>query len=118
MQSSTILKAEYFEKGVNYECIIEFSESGYNILNDTIPTHRMEWLNKDKKSVSYLHICEESAEQITEACRNQIIKYFYNHNNDMTPGLGATVTGRYFKGLTHGEAETIGNRGKKAYYNY
>jgi len=117
MQNTTIVKAEYFEKGLNYECVIEFTENGYNILKDTIPTHRIEWLNKDKKAVSYLHICEESAEEITEACRNQIVKYLYTHNNDMTPGLGATITEKYFKGLTRDEAESIGNDGKKMYYN-
>ncbi len=118
MQNTTIVKAEYFEKGLNYECVIKFTETGYNILKDTIPTHRIEWLNKDKKAVSYLHICEESAEEITDACRNQIVKYLYTRNTDMTPGLGATVTDRYFKDLTREEAEDIGNAGKKAYYNY
>ena len=118
MQESTIVKAEYFEKGLNYEYVIEFTENGYNILKDTIPTHRIERLNKDKKAVSYLHICEESAEEITETCRNQILKYLYTHDNDMTPGLGATVIERYFKGLSRAEAEKIGNEGKKAYYNY
>lgn len=117
METSTILKAEHFEKGVNYECIVRFTEHGYDILVDTIPTHRIEFLNKEKKAVAYLHIYEDSAEEITESCRNQIIKYLYQHDNDLMPGIGATVTERYFKGLTRYEAEKIGNDGKKAFYN-
>jgi hypothetical protein len=118
MENSTILKAcgDSFEYGVDGgECIIEFTETGYNIIKDTRATHKIDFLNEEFKG-GYLHICEESAEEITEACRNQIIKYFYNHDK-LLPGLGATVTERYFKGLTREEAEKIGNEGKKAFYN-
>ena len=116
MQTSTMLKAIDFNNGKSGECVIEFTETGYNVIHDTRTVHRVDFLDKEYKE-GYLHICEESADEITEACRNQIIIYFYNHDNNLLPGIGATVTECYFEGITIKEAEKIGNNGKKAYYN-
>ncbi len=103
MENKTVLKAESYFGG---ECIIEFNETGFEIIKD----------DRQCKD-GYLHIINESANEITEACRNQIVQYFYNHSRE-APGIGATATDRYFKGLTRDEAEKIGNEGKKAFYNY
>ena len=100
--TSTILKASV-GRG---ECLVKFSESGYEVIKD----------NRDIR-VGYLHICTESSEQITDMCRDQIIKYMYNTPRKM-PGIGTTVISKYFGGLTKAEAEAIGNGGKKVYYNF
>lgn len=102
----TILKAVDFYQGKIGEYVVEFSETGYKVISDT-----RQW------SGGYLHICEESAAAITEACRDQIVKYMFKHESGL-PGLGATPQHRYFKGLTTEDVEKIGNDGKKAYYNY
>ena len=84
------------------DTIIRFSEAGYEILHD----------GGDK---SYLHVCDESALAVTDACRDQMLRYYYTHDRNL-PGLGSTPQTLYFRGLTIDQCEAIGNSGQRAYY--
>jgi hypothetical protein len=100
-KTSTILKAySYF--GGNAE--VEIHEKGWGLLSDT----------REVKD-GYLHIFDGSAEEITDACRDMMIRYFFRHGSDM-PGLGATPQQRYFSALSIEDIQIIGNEGCKAYY--
>lgn len=87
------------------QCTIEFSETGYTVLEDT-----------RKANDGYLHLISDSPESITIACRSQLIKYFFNHPKEL-PGLGGTPQRRYFQNIKDiNEFESIGNNGKKGVY--
>ena len=86
-------------------CVVKFSESGYEVISDTRSV-----------KVGYLHITDESAADITDECRNQIITYMFSHPDNM-PGIGQTTMEQYFAGLTKADVAAIGNNGKKAFYN-
>jgi hypothetical protein len=111
-QNETILTA-YEDKGERVS--IKFDGTGWEIIGDT---------RKDKgKSSGYLHCYFDSvpaapvsARAVTEAVRDQMIQYYYNHDIRSLPGIGATPQARYFRGLTIEEKEAIGNNGKKSYY--
>jgi hypothetical protein len=111
-QNETILTANE-DKGEWVS--IKFDETGWEIVEDT---------RKDKgKSSGYLHcyfnsalVVPVSARAVTEAVRDQMIKYYYNHDIWSLPGIGATPQRRYFRDLTTEEREAIGNNGKKCYY--
>jgi len=104
METTTILRATSYFGG---HCLVSFSETGFEVIEDT----------RDYKD-GYLHIFENSATAITDACRNQIIKYFYNHRSfDVnSPGIGATPQHQYFSNLSIEEMENIGNNNKKCFY--
>lgn len=106
--SSTILKANgsirNSAESAGEVCIVEFTEQGYNVISDA-----------RRVKVGYLHICEESAKEISDACRDQIINYLFNHPRDL-PGVGKTPQNQYFVGLSTDDLERIGNKGKKGYY--
>ncbi len=106
---STILKADGSvndsAESAGEICTIEFTEQGYNVISDA-----------RRIKIGYLHICEESADQVTDACRDQIVNYLFNHPQDL-PGVGKTPQKQYFAGLSTADTERIGNKGKKAYYN-
>ena len=103
---STILRADgYSRDGAAEACVIEFSERGYTVLSDT-----------RRLKVGYLHICDESAGEISERCRDQIIRYMFSHPDGL-PGIGRTTQKQYFAGLSTADVERIGNEGRKAYYN-
>ena len=88
--------------------IIEFTEDGWQVIEDT--------RKPDDKLTGYLHWYEDiSANEITDAVRDQIIKYYYNHPRNL-PGVGATPQKRYMQGLSIEERERIGNGGDAAYY--
>lgn len=97
------------EDHVGGRCRIKFSEEGYTVLEFS-PKSVLGGVN------DYLHVGEGAPEEITEACRNQIIKYFFNHP-DSFPGVGASIQTAYFLGLTTEEMERIGNNGERAYYD-
>lgn len=100
--TSTVLTAYGYKYG---KCVIEFTEKGYNVIED----------NRDIK-VGYLHVYENegSANEITDLVRDQIIKYFYNHDIDL-PGIGSTPQKLYMQGLTLSDREKIAGV-SKAYY--
>lgn len=100
-ESTTKLTAYGYFGG---ECVVEFTESGYSVLSDT----------REIKT-GYLHICDDSADAITDACRDQIIKYFFTHERP-EPGIGATPQKKYFSGMTTEEFEAIGNNGGRGVY--
>jgi len=104
-KSNTILKAHSYFGGI---CTVEFTENGWRILEDT----------REKCKDGYLHICDESAEEITNKCRDVMLNYFYNHRkeNPETPGIGATPQEKYWYGMSIEKMETIGNNGKKSFY--
>lgn len=99
--NTTTLEAYGHRNGI---CKVAFSETGYEVVSD----------DRDIK-IGYLHVTEESSESITDACRNQIIAYMFNHPDKM-PGIGQTTMEKYFAGLTKADVEFIGNEGKKAFY--
>ena len=104
--STTTLKAwRYSRNGAAEAYVVEFSEHGYRVVSDD-----------RKNQVSYLHLCDASADKITDACRNKIIKYMFDHPDNL-PGIGKTAQHKYFGGLTATDIERIGNGGRKAYYN-
>jgi hypothetical protein len=84
---------------------VEFTESGWAVIEDS-----------REVKVGYLHITEDSAEAITDACRDTMIRYFYQHDEN-TPGIGATPQKKYWGDLTREDLERIGNSGKRGYYN-
>ncbi len=104
---STILEARSRFGG---SCRVEFTETGYTVISD------------DRKvKVGYLHVCDDSPETITEACRDQIIRYFFrpirfDKSADSLPTLGATTQRRYFAGLSIQDIERIGNNGERGFY--
>lgn len=100
MSQTTILTA-YWQGG---GCRVEFSESGWTVLEDTRDIN-----------LGYLHCYDDSAEEITDDCRNQIIRYIFAHQKGL-PGVGATPQHRYFRGLNTADIERIGNDGKRAFY--
>lgn len=110
-QPSTILTTFKLEdEGV---CKIRFTEKGWRVISSTLEAEEMR--------ESFLHLTEESAAEITEACRDQIIRYrFCQWNKEkkgspkVFPGLGESVEKKYLKGLSHDEQERIGNGGKKS----
>lgn len=88
--------------------IIEFTEDNWTVVEDT--------RSPDDNLRGYLHWYEDiSAEEITDKVRDQIIKYYYNHPDNL-PGVGATPQKRYMKGLSIEERERIGNSGNPAWY--
>lgn len=90
------------------EIIVEFSESGYRVLSDTRET--------GYNINGYLHCYDDlSAVEITDAVRDQIIKYYYNHPDNL-PGIGATPQRQYMSGLSIEQRETIGNNGEQTFY--
>lgn len=101
--TTTILKANSYFGGT---CVIQFTETGCEIISDT---RRV----KD----GYLHICEKSADAITDACRDSIIKYLYSHDVATLPGIGETPQAAYFKGLSRSDTERIGGVDGTVYYN-
>lgn len=107
---STILKAigtpRDYRGGPLEEVVIEFTERGYTILSG----------DPHKIRPTYFHTCDESAPEITDACRDQIVKYLFKHSMDL-PGIGRPVQWQYFAGLTSADVERIGNDGKKGFYN-
>ena len=107
--SSTILKADGSvndsAESAGEICTVEFTEQGYKVISDA-----------RRVKIGYLHICDESAESVTDACRDQIINYLFNYPQDL-PGVGKTPQKQYFAGLTTVDIERIGNKGKKGYYN-
>jgi len=108
--STTILKAigapRDYRGGPLEEVVIEFTEQGYEVLSG----------DPRRIKTAYYHLCDESADEITDACRDQIVKYLFGHSMDL-PGIGRPVQWQYFAGLSTADVERIGNEGKKAYYN-
>ncbi len=102
MQKSTVLEACSQFGGC---CRVKFTENGWECLED----------NRDCKD-GYLHISNDSADAITEPVRNQIVRYFYQHDKGL-PGIGATAQQQYFIGLSREDMERIGAGGEVAYYN-
>lgn len=102
MKSKTTILRAYCTTGGS--CTILFDEIGWKVLNDT-----------RQSNLGYLHMCEESAPEITEKCRNSIIRYFYGHAPEL-PGLGASPQQAYWKNLSIKNIEDIGNNGKMSYY--
>ncbi len=98
---STILKATSYFGG---SCLVEITETGWRVLIDDRNT-------KD----GWLHICDLSAPAITEACRDQLLKYMYIPCTSV-PGVGASPQRQYLAGMSLAERERIGNDGKRAYY--
>lgn len=90
--------------------IIEFDENGWQVIEDT---------RSEGHIGGYLHLGvaedEVSSEEITNAVRDNIIKYMYKHPMDL-PGLGATPQRQYFDKLTLNDLEAIGNDGEPCYY--
>lgn len=93
----------------NEAVIVEFTETGYVVVLDE---------RKDPNGYSgYLHYYEgSSAESVTEAVRDQMIKYFFTHPENL-PGIGATPQQKYWDGLSITDIERIGNDGKQGLYN-
>lgn len=86
-------------------CRVEFTEDGCTVLSD------------DRKvKVGYLHVYEDSAEAITDACRDQMIRYFFGGDLRVVPSIGASAQHRYFAGLSVKDIERIGNGGGKGSY--
>lgn len=103
--ASTVLMADETRIiGQDEICIVEFNETGFKVVQDT-----------RRVKVGYLHICDLSAGEITDACRDQIIKYLFNHPAGL-PGVGKTPQHKYFAGLKTVDVERIGNEGKNGYY--
>jgi hypothetical protein len=102
---ATLLRADGHTTG---ETVIRFDDDGYTVVKDTADRIR-------GRHVGYLHICEQSAPVVTDACRDQMIRYLFDHPPDL-PGLGSTPQRRYFAGLSSADLERIGNGGKTAYY--
>jgi hypothetical protein len=103
MEKETVLTARSYFGG---SCRVKFTEDGYEILSDDREVQE-----------GYLHVYPESAEAITEACRDQIIKYFYSHDVwGGEPGLGASPQTQYFGGLSLSDREAIGNKGERGLY--
>lgn len=98
IQKTTILEANSYFGGI---LKIEFSETGYKVVEDTT----------QGQITRFLGISEESAGEITEACRDQIIKYMFQRKKGL-PALGATPQQRYFKGLNPEDLERIGKEDK------
>lgn len=99
--------------------VMEFDASGWRIVEDTRSTDSIG---------GYLHIGrmedgDVSADEITEAVRNNMIKYYYYHgrivfnNPQRLPALGATPLSKYMDDLSYEEMQQIGNGGKRAIYN-
>lgn len=87
---------------------IEFTEDGWRVLKDNRPT--------GYNVCGYLHVIEGvSAEAVTDAVRDQIIRYYYNHPKNL-PGIGATPQTQYMNGLTIEDRERIGNDGALSFY--
>lgn len=90
------------------QIVVEFTESGYRVTKDNRPT--------GYNICGYLHIEDGvSADEITDAVRDQIIKYYFSHPQNL-PGIGATPQTQYMSGLSLEERERIGNSGKRAFY--
>lgn len=94
--------------------MIRFDEQGYEVIEDTVPRY-IHSFSKGHFNGGYLHISDESAPVITDACRDQIVRYMFNRPRNL-PGLGATPQHRYFQDLTTEDIERIGNDGKRSYY--
>lgn len=86
------------------ECVVRITESGYDVISDTRTV-----------SDGYLHLDDNSPEQITDALRDSMLRYFFNHPLNSTPGIGATPQ-KYFRGLSILEREQIGNNGQRGTY--
>ena len=90
------------------QIVIEFTETGYRVIKDNRPT--------GYNISGYLHIEDGvSAEEITDPVRDQIIKYYYNHPQNL-PGIGVTPQRQYLKGIGHKEREAIGNNMEQGFY--
>lgn len=91
--------------------VIEFNEAGWHIVEDSRSSDHIG---------GYLHIGDDSADEITEAVRDNIIKYMYQadriNSPQHLPGVGATPQHKYMKGLSIDDLEAIGNDGKRAFY--
>lgn len=97
-----ILRADSYFGG---DCKIKFTETGWEVLEDT-----------RKVKEGYLHIDEDSPEEISEKVCETLIKYFYQHISEL-PGIGATPQTKYLYMYSREERERIGNNGKRAFYN-
>jgi len=95
------------EHGEDCQIVVEFSETGFRVIKDNRPAgYRLS---------GYLHTYDGSASDITDAVRDQIIIYFFNHPDNL-PGIGATPQRQYWTGLSRSEIENIGNDGRSAFY--
>lgn len=101
-QTSTKLTSYCYFGG---KAVIEFTESGFFVIEDS----------RESKT-GYLHFDENSAGEITDAVRDQIIRYTVTHPQDL-PGVGVTAQQKYFSGLTIKDIEQIGNDGKRVFWN-
>lgn len=104
MKSAEItLKADSYFGGT---CEVKFDENGWELINDT----------RNGKD-GYLHVADNAPEEITEKLCKNLIKYIYQHEAGIFPGLGATPQSKYLSGYSVEEKEKIGNNGKRAFYN-
>lgn len=99
---------EIILKGYSYFggcCLIKFTESGWEVLEDS----------REVKD-GYLHVDDESPEEISEKVCETLIKYFYQHDMEL-PGIGSTPQEKYLRNYTREEREKIGNNMGKVFYN-